>query len=151
MRTFCFCWENDTLIHTDRGFTNGFKLTWISQSFDNPRDNVLFGWMPFVRKSGYKHVFSYSLRQDIFTPDDLKRVDLDENDRPYAGYLHFEVGIHSFNDKWMSSFSLSMGVVGPLSLAEQTQKFVHDKAPKAADPLGWPNQLKNEPAVQVMY
>jgi hypothetical protein len=151
LRTFWICWGNDTLLHTDRDFTNGLKLTWISQNFEHPRDNVLFGWMPFVRKPDYKHVFSYSLRQDIFTPDDLKRVDLDENDRPYAGYLNFEVGIHSLNDKRMTSFSLSMGVVGPLSLAEQTQKFVHDKAPKAPDPLGWANQLKNEPAVQVMY
>jgi len=150
LKTFWICWENDTLLHTDRGFTNGFKLTWISQSFDNPRDNALFGWMPFVHKSGYKHVFSYSLRQDVFTPDDLQRVDLDENDRPYAGYLNFEVGIHSLNDKRMTSFSLSMGVVGPLSLAEQAQKFIHNNV-DAPDPQGWQHQLKNEPAVQVMY
>jgi len=151
LRTFWICWENDTLLHTDRGFTNGFKLTWISQSFDNPRDNVLFGWMPFVHKSGYKHVFSYSLRQDMFTPDDLMRVDLDENDRPYAGYLNFEVGIHSLNEKRMKSFSLSIGVVGPLALAEKVQKFVHNKAPKAPMPQGWEHQLKNEPAVQALY
>ncbi|MCJ7582649.1 MAG: lipid A deacylase LpxR family protein, partial [Candidatus Aminicenantes bacterium] len=115
LRTFWLCWENDTLLHTDRGFTHGLKLTWISKKFDNPRDNGLFGWMPYVRKSGFKYVFSYSLRQDVFTPDDLKRTDLDENDRPYAGYLNFEVGIHSLNDKQMKSFSLSVGVVGPLS------------------------------------
>lgn len=150
LRTFWICWENDILLNTDRGFTHGFKLTWISQSFENPRDNILFGWMPFVRKPDYEHVFSYSLRQDVFTPDDLNRVDLDENDRPFAGYLNFEVGIHSFNDKRMTSFSLSMGVVGPLSFAEQAQKFVHDKV-NNPDPQGWQRQLKNEPAVQVMY
>lgn len=150
LRTFWICWENDTLLHTDRDFTHGFKLTWISQSLENPRDNILFGWMPFVRKPDYKHVFSYSLRQAVFTPDDLNRVDLDENDRPFAGYLNFEVGIHSFNDRRMTSFSLSMGVVGPLSFAEQAQKFVHDKV-NNPDPQGWQRQLKNEPAVQVMY
>lgn len=149
-RTFWFCWENDILLHTDREFTNGFKLTWISKNFENPRDNGLFGWMPYVRKSGYRHVFSYSLRQDVFTPDDLNQVDLDENDRPFAGYLNFEVGIHSFNDKRMKSFSLSIGVVGPLSFAEQAQKFVHDKV-NNPDPLGWQRQLKNEPTVQVLY
>ena len=150
LRTFWFSWENDILLQTDRGFTNGIKLTWISRNFDNPRDNVLFGWMPFIHKSGYKHVFSYSLRQDVFTPDDLERVDLDEDDRPYAGYLNFEVGIHSLNDKRMTSFSLSIGVVGPLAFAEKAQKFVHDKA-NAPRPQGWQHQLKNEPAVQVMY
>lgn len=150
MRTFWICWENDILLHTDRDFSHGFKLTWISQNFENPRDNVLFGWMPFVRKPDYEHVFSYSLRQDVFTPDDLNRVDLDTNDRPFAGYLNFEVGIHSFNDKRMTSFSLSIGVVGPLSFAEQAQKFVHDKI-NNPDPQGWQYQLKNEPALQVMY
>ncbi len=150
LRTFWIIWENDTLLHTDRGFTNGLKLTWISQSFDNPRDNVLFGWMPFVHKSGYEHVFSYSLRQDVFTPDDLRRVDLDEDDRPYAGYLNFEVGIHSLNEKRMTSFSLSLGVVGPLAFAEQAQKFIHNNV-DAPDPQGWQHQLKNEPAVLVMY
>ncbi len=150
MKTLWICWENDILLHTDRGFTHGFKLTWISRSFDNPRNNVLFGWMPFVRKPDYEHVFSYSLRQDVFTPDDLNRVDLDTNDRPFSGYLNFEVSLHSFNDKRMTSFSLSMGVVGPLSLAEQAQKFVHDKI-NNPDPLGWQYQLKNEPAVQFLY
>lgn len=150
LRTFWISWENDILIQTDRGFTHGLKLTWISKSFDNPRNNVLFGWMPFIHKSGYKHMFSYSLRQDVFTPDDLKRVDLDENDRPYAGYLNFEVGIHSLNDKRMTSFSLSMGMVGPMALAELAQKFVHDKG-HSPIPQGWQHQLKNELALQVLY
>lgn len=151
LRTFWLCWENDTLLHIDRGFTNGLKLTWISKKFDNPRDNVLFGWMPSVRKSGFKHMFSYSFRQDVFTPDDLSRVDLDENDRPFAGYLNFEVGVHSLNDTRMSSFSFSMGAVGPLSFAEQAQKFIHRKAPSEHYPQGWQHQLKNEPAIQVLY
>ncbi|MFC2161945.1 lipid A deacylase LpxR family protein, partial [Acidobacteriota bacterium] len=130
--------------------SNGLKLTWISKDFEKSRDNVLFGWMPSIRKSGFKHMFSYSLRQDVFTPDDAKRVDLDINDRPFAGYLNFEVGSHSLNEYRMSSFSLSLGVVGPMSLAEQAQKFIHDDEHEPSD-QGWARQLKNEPAVQIMY
>ena len=150
LKTSWICWENDTLIKTDRGFTNGLKLTWLSRDYSNPHDNSLFGWMPAVRKPDYRHFFSYSLRQDVFTPDDLKREDLNEEDRPYAGYLNFEAGIHSLSDTRMFSFSLGLGVIGPLALAELAQKFVHNHS-QAPVPQGWQHQLGNEPAVQILF
>ena len=148
--TLWFCWENDTYLKTDHGFTNGLKLTWISPPTENPKSNSWLGWMPSVQKPGFDYMFSYSLRQNVFTPDDLIRTDLDENDRPYAGYLTFEAGIHSLGENRAASFSLSLGVVGPLSLAEHAQNFVHNNN-NAPMPQGWHNQLSNELAVQVMY
>ncbi len=148
--TFWICWENDTFLKTDRGFTNGLKLAWISPAAENPRRNVVFGWMPFVRKPEFLHLFSYSLRQDVFTPDDISTLELDKNDRPYAGYLTFEVGIHSLGKNRAASFTLSLGVVGPLSMAEQVQKFVHNRN-VAPEPQGWHHQLQNELAIQVIY
>ncbi|MGD2294732.1 MAG: lipid A deacylase LpxR family protein [Candidatus Aminicenantes bacterium] len=150
LSTFWICWENDTLINTDRGFTNGFKLTWISQNINNPRNNGWYGGLPFVNKYGYTYAFSFSLRQDMFTPEDLKRVDLDVNDRPYAGYLAFELGIHSLNRNHMVFFSLSLGVVGPIAMAGKAQRFVHSFS-RSPTPQGWQHQLKNELAVQVQY
>lgn len=45
---------------------------------------------------------------------------------------------------------LTVGVIGPASLAEHTQKFVHDVT-GADEPRGWDTQLKNEPGVVLTY
>jgi hypothetical protein len=41
---------------------------------------------------------------------------------------------------------LTVGVVGPASFAEQTQKRIHEIV-NADEPRGWNTQLKNEPGV----
>lgn len=45
-----------------------------------------------------------------------------------------------------TSVMLSLGVVGPSALGEQTQDFVHDVV-GSKDPQGWDEQLENEPAL----
>lgn len=148
--TFWVCWENDSLVNTDRGFTNGLKLTWISPFLENSSKKAWLNRMPFLFRPGRRHALSLSLRQDMFTPDDLKRADLNEEDRPYAGYLGFELGIYNLNHNRMSFLGIGLGIVGPLSLAEKTQKFVHTY--DSADwPEGWHHQLKNELAAQLVY
>jgi hypothetical protein len=45
---------------------------------------------------------------------------------------------------------LTLGVVGPLSYAEQSQKFVH-RVRGNEQPRGWDHQLKNEPGMVLTY
>jgi hypothetical protein len=45
---------------------------------------------------------------------------------------------------------MQVGMVGPLSFAEQTQKLVHEVLSNAR-PNGWDNQLKNEPGLVISY
>lgn len=50
----------------------------------------------------------------------------------------------------LDQLELTPGVVGPASLAEQTQTFVHEVT-GALEPRGWDTQLKNEPGVVLTY
>jgi lipid A 3-O-deacylase len=145
LRTFWISWENDHFVQTDRGFTNGLKLTWISGDKDISGSSF-FDRLAFVLKSDFRHFRSYSLRQDMFTPDDLTVADLLEQDRPYAGFLAFEIGAHSVSPSRAVFWGLSVGIVGPLSLAEQAQKMIHSSG-RAEWPEGWQHQLENELAV----
>jgi lipid A 3-O-deacylase len=146
--TFWICWENDHFVQTDRGFTNGLKLTWITADKEMPGAKSWLDRQIFVLKPGFKHFRSYSLRQDMFTPDDLTEVELIEWGRPYAGYLEFELGAHSLSRFRAAYWGLSVGVVGPLSVAEHAQKLIHLSG-RPDWPEGWQHQLKNELAVQL--
>ncbi|WP_461833806.1 lipid A deacylase LpxR family protein [Desulfothermus sp.] len=92
------------------------------------------------------HRITFSVGQLIQTPDDLDRSDLIEDDVPYAGLLVGSINFYSYNSQKFNGLQLVVGVVGPLSLGEQTQKFVHRK-----DPKGWTHQLHTEPILNLNF
>lgn len=135
--SFHIYFENDTLLNTDRGFTHGFRFSWYSNDKYN-------------QKPDFRSFISLSIGQNIYTPDDIKQTQLVEDDRPYAGYLYFGVGIHRKSSRWLDTFEFDIGVVGPHSYAEQVQKAAHYVFDHQT-PLGWDNQLKDEIAIQMIY
>jgi len=129
--------ENDALMNTDRGFTHGFRFSWYSNDKYN-------------NKPDFRSFLSLSIGQNIYTPDDIGQLQLNEQDRPYAGYLYLGIGLHRKNSHWQDTFEFDLGVVGPHSYAEQVQKAAHFLFSHQI-PSGWENQLKDEIAVQMIY
>lgn len=123
--------ENDVFAGTDKYYTHGTKLTWIS---------------PFLDRSA----ISVSLGQNIYTPVDTKREDLIENDRPYAGISYFTLALHRKRDRTMETVEFLLGIVGPSSLADRMQEFVHNLI-HATKPRGWSNQLADEIVFDLVY
>ena len=80
------------------------------------------------------------------TPNDLFATELIVDDVPYAGSLGFEVNWLAFNDDVFRGYALILGVVGPASGAEATQKAIH-KMIGADRPMGWDNQIPDEPGI----
>jgi lipid A 3-O-deacylase len=152
-KNFTLYWENDTFFGTDRDYTNGLKLTWSRSVADEGErvgfPDVLFDHLPLVRDQGAKHTLSYSFGQYIYTPEDTQRSDLIKDDRPYAGYSFFGLGFHAIKGIRRDILEFDMGVVGPLSMAQEVQDTVHEliNSPKAR---GWKHQLDNEPALDVI-
>jgi hypothetical protein len=72
------------------------------------------------------------------------------DDRPYAGWLYGSLGLISETGKQLDQLGLTVGMVGPASLAEQTQKLVHSIV-GADRPEGWSTQLRNEPGIVLTY
>jgi lipid A 3-O-deacylase len=130
--------ENDLFAGTDRDYTSGMRLTWISP-----------GKIP-ENRPGYKNVMSVSFGQSIYTPGDITRSDLIKEDRPYAGITYVGIGLHTKHKNWMSSFQLDVGIVGPHSYAEQCQKKIHGIF-GGKDPQGWKHQLKDEFAFAFLH
>jgi lipid A 3-O-deacylase len=129
--------ENDLWGGTDDNYTSGLRALY---SLPAPRP-----WLG-------AELLTVSLTQLIYNPSDIYREVPDPNDRPYSGYLHLGLALHSIDEglRRRDSFGLDLGVVGPSSLAEDAQNAYHDFR-DVQRPTGWENQLKDEPIVQLSY
>jgi lipid A 3-O-deacylase len=152
---------------TDRHYTHGSRVSCMSENQSvgsSARDianAVSFDIGGYSLLNSDRDVrYSVALGQAMFTPEDLTRTDLIADDRPYAGWLFGSVGLvlgPRFEQRpgstafdRMESLQLTLGMVGPLSGADRTQKFVHS-AIDAQKPRGWRNQLRNEPGFILEY
>src|SRR3546814_15174227 len=86
----------------------------------------------------------------MYTPDDVALRNPPLDDRPYAGWLYGSVGLIAETGRRLDQLELTLGVVGPASLAEQTQKLIHEIT-DSQEPRGWDTQLENEPGGVLHY
>ncbi|MCH2547865.1 MAG: lipid A deacylase LpxR family protein [Alphaproteobacteria bacterium] len=149
--TLSFTLENDVFSGNDDGYTNGFRASWTTAA-----DKMPFLLAPIAKSipmfpvNGDKRV-SYGFGQSMFTPNDIEAYTLQPNDRPYAGWLYGSVGLVSDTGTQFDTLELTLGVVGPASLAKQTQRAVHEYITDSPEPHGWYHQLENEPGIILSY
>lgn len=130
--TFTLYFENDLFGDTDQNYTNGIQLSWISPDLTQYRDKIprwmvpLVMRLPFIHEPGLQRNVGFSIGQQIFTPQDIQRRDLIDDDRPYAGWLYLGAAFHNKNYRRLDTLELQIGVIGPASLAEEAQNLVHE-------------------------
>lgn len=149
--TLSFVAENDLFGSTrDRHYTHGSKVSWLwPHSWTPEFAHEVADFLPMFPEGGSLRV-ALSAGQNIFTPDDIRNPAPPEDTRPYAGWLYTGVGIISEKGDRLDSLDLNIGIVGPASLAERTQKTWHDFI-GSPEPLGWGTQLENEPGFVLTY
>jgi lipid A 3-O-deacylase len=149
--TLSVVFENDVFQDTDRHYSNGLMLLWVPGRAASTPEWVLTlaRLMPWLPEQGeIRH--GYAFGQSIFEPDDNITADPSLRDRPYAGWLYGTIGLAVASGRRLDQFGLTFGIVGPASLAGQTQKFIH-KVLSAKDPQGWDTQLGNEPGIVATF
>ncbi|MEP4380268.1 MAG: lipid A deacylase LpxR family protein [Alphaproteobacteria bacterium] len=156
--TYSVQWENDRIANTDRHYTNGFRLSWVSGARDDDPiwvKDVLETLYPFasLRQGRVGAAFG----QSIFTPENTTTSGLVTDDRPYAGWLYGAISVHaetrrdpaSSSTNRLDTVELNLGIVGPLALGRQVQNGVHDLI-NVGRSNGWGHQLDNEPGVMLI-
>lgn len=162
--TFTLHFENDLFADTDRFYTNGLKLSWVSPDLNWFKDlkffrqhhlparlgNGFIDLLPWSDDPARQRNLSLSVGQLMFTPRDIARTELIPDDRPYAGWLYGSAAFHSKTYRRLDTFELQAGFTGPWSLAEEAQDLVHgmrgiDKA------QGWDNQMDTELGLALVY
>ena len=142
--------SNDLFGGSDRHFTHGTRISALSPDEAVPpfiEDAAKA--LPLFPADGNIRV-TYSLGQEMFTPERIEVRELIEDDRPYAGWTYFGVGLVSENGERLDNLELNVGMIGPASLADKTQIEYH-KLIGVQVPEGWDNQLHNEPGVVLYY
>ena len=150
--------ENDLFSGSDRYYTNGIKLSWISPDLAHFSDHASVpNWLgrlaeraPFFSDEDNRRNVTFSIGQNIYTPEDTETQELIEDDRPYAGITYLGWGLHNKTLTSFESLSLILGMVGPSSFADRTQKVIHDII-GSKQPQGWDNQLEDEPVVNIAF
>ncbi len=142
--------ENDAFANSDHQFTHGTRIAYMGPKGSVPDWAKRLADLapPFDAARSTRVV--YSVSQSIFTPNDITTKALIHDDRPYAGWLNFSVGLVAVGDNFLDNLELNLGVVGPASFAEDVQKTWHEWF-NFRRPRGWRNQLRNEPTIQVNF
>jgi len=153
--TFTVYWENDVFARTDQDYTNGLRFTWSTPYHLDPDASRLPEWSrPWLKRlpggdPGEARAVSLSFGQSIYTPVDIKESEPNPSDRPYGGYSYLAASFHNRSRNTKTTWEFQAGIVGPLSFAEEFQNVTHDLV-GSSRAAGWDNQLKNEPALEVI-
>lgn len=138
-------WENDIIGGTDENYSNGISLSMTR------RGRGLLGrvW-DWVGLRDIETYYGYELGQIMITPSDKSLLEPRPDDRPYAGILYGSLSTMARRENQLHGFKLVLGVVGPWSLAKETQIWWHDVI-GSPRPMGWHHQLPNEPILNLVY
>jgi lipid A 3-O-deacylase len=160
---YSFYLENDLFYRSDRNYTSGIKLTYVSpdiKTFYDHADCVpaaaqavdatlrdLFSGV--LKSAADQRNIVTTLGQEIYTPGDLRRRDVIREDRPYAAWLYLGLAYNERRVAELDSLEVRLGMVGPLAFGRQAQDFIHEL--RSFDKFqGWGNQLRNEPGAQLI-
>ncbi|MEK7954382.1 lipid A deacylase LpxR family protein [Luteolibacter sp. Y139] len=155
-----FYLDNDLFAHTDRDYTNGARLSWISddreikdlgsvqrllRSFSGDEDSFQL----FQKLTGFKdfekvrYNYGFSLTQLMYTPEQAAPYVQPPGERRYAGWAALGFSLHAKDENVLNSVELLLGTTGSNSLAENAQDFIHSI--RGFDKFnGWDYQIPNE-------
>ena len=139
--------DNDIFLGNDNGYTNGIYFAWFEVSEQNER--LESDWLVAPLRwsidldNPVRTIQAYSVGQVMITPDDITIEDPPTNEIPYSGSLLFNSTFITMEEVHADSIGTVVGIIGPSSGAEATQKWVHEVF-GADEPLGWDTQLEDE-------
>lgn len=121
--------DNDFLHFTDRWYTTGSFIGYrkLLNDTDKKHDN--------------KRQFSIQLEQSFYTPSNILSSQIEDYDRPYAGFLGFNSGLSLINEKRILTFILSIGVTGEISGSQGLQSWFHST--NESQEATWTGQIEN--------
>jgi len=124
--------DNDTLLDTDRYYTNGL-------------------WLNAIKTDGDRWI-GWSIANETYTPSDisLQPSEIALDDRPYAGWTYFSFFRGRLDDDGASvMWEFGAGCIGPCSRAERFQAFWHSNVIDIPEAQGWAAQIDDEIGLHV--
>lgn len=138
----------------DRFYTSGIRVAFGKSAFA-PADSVdsLPIWLrPARKRCAHCMIYpSFSIGQQMYTPEDLGNPFPQQGDRPWAAWLYASLGgAINTSDKTRHDIEIQIGVTGNAAGGEFGQKFWHEST-GSPEPRGWANQLGPDLGVNAYY
>ncbi|MTI21367.1 lipid A deacylase LpxR family protein [Fulvivirga sp. RKSG066] len=141
-------YDNDLYFGTDRYYTSGLDIIHRRLLKAN---SPWFQRFKSRRNDSTKVIAGFHYGHKIFTPYKIKRKNVEDFDRPYAGWHYLKLHMQNFpGANSMNSFSLELGVVGEMSGIGNFQEWWHEKL-SFPQPQGWKYQVGNEVILNLVY
>lgn len=142
--------ENDLFADQDRYYTNGVRLSRVGEARRPP------DWLAEVarRFPGIDEAdalpYRFSISHNLYTPSSIEAPTPPPDDRPYAAWLNLQFATGTLSERGADRVHVGLGLVGPLVAGEEIQTTIHELV-GAPEPVGWDEQLRNEPTLQIGY
>lgn len=108
--------ENDGFFGSDRNYTSGFRLAYLSgnQRLDRAGKTLAESILRLDTNPDYLRVRrGISIAQELYTPTDITAAEPLPDQHPYAGYLYVRVTSLIEQIDRVDQISVDLGVVGP--------------------------------------
>ena len=141
--------ENDLLARTDRYYTNGIKFGGgvPFEVLQLPATELLKQLAPQGGSAIHLGLF---LGQNLYTPKSIGISQAQALDRPWAAWLYLGGVAQRAKDNRLDTVEIDLGLVGPSALGREVQTGWH-RLIGSPKPMGWHNQIPNEPAFLVSW
>ena len=148
--TLSIIFENDLFYHSDRDYTNGMEASWTpGEDTAVVFPAAIAALLPnFLELNDVRP--TYSLGQMMFTPEHTALAVPPPDERPYAGFLYSALTLTTTTGSGQNQLRVQLGMIGPASLAADSQKFIHDLRGFSL-PQGWNAQLRDELGLVISY
>lgn len=139
-------YDNDLYFGTDRYYSSGGA---VSYSFLTKPTSRLH--QRFARFDSTKVIGRVQYGHQIFTPNKIKRRDVADFDRPYAGWQFLQFQVQSLSRNNVANiYKIELGVVGERSGMGNLQEWYHERL-SFPQPRGWDYQIQNEVILNLEY
>lgn len=145
-RELSFSYDNDLYFGTDRYYTSGGTVTYSFLKKGGSDIHRRFG-----RLDSSKVIGRVQYGHQIFTPNKIKWRDINEFDRPYAGWQFFQFQVQNFpRNNVMNRYIIELGAVGEITGMGNFQEWYHEQL-SFPQPRGWQYQIQNEAVLNLEY
>ena len=113
--------ENDSLgtAGTDKNYTSGVRLSYLDINLKPPKAaRALDRVIPTFGINETSSV-TYSIGQNIYSPQNIEERAQDPDDRPWAAHLYGSMGLVTVTDNHLDEIEASIGIVGPAALGNR--------------------------------
>lgn len=142
--------ENDYFTGTDRNYTNGIRLAYVSGEKEPEGVTSILAKKVLGADEDARIRRGFAIGHSIFTPRDTAASEPLPDQHPYAGWLYGEYMIVVQRDSVVDQITIQAGVIGPSAGGEFVQNNWHDFI-GGQEANGWDNQIGDEAGLVVSY